>query len=240
MSDDRGMEAVKAVIKTTPEPILIGLASLIFAVGLTVAAAVSLDCGSFEEGKWWQFSFHDHCSLGTFTLNRVTTVLILYLVAVLVCICVLFLTNKIASNKNNDGLTKIRNKIKGHWQVKATTTDGTEWEGDAHFTIDRKLRKLFLSVDAPARSIYKEHIINTWDISLNPREDPMKITYFVEDSFPLVDGRCITRLVVARLKWVFSPQDGQEYLQGTWYDLAPVETATQTSGPVLFSRRWRH
>lgn len=81
----------------------------------------------------------------------------------------------------DDALSGVRKKLIGEWKMSATSEDGTAWEGDGTFEIEPEYRKLHLLIDLPARPPMAKKIMDIYDISINPRENPISISYFVDD-----------------------------------------------------------
>jgi hypothetical protein len=231
---------VVAVIKITPAPIILVIVSFVMSMTLMYSFIDSLGCNAFTGSNELSqlFRFKDTCDIGTLTLNGATLFFGSLLISICVTLVFVFLMTKMIFVKNDDALSDIRRELKGEWQIISTSSDGAEWRGTAHYDIDR-LHKLVLTMTLPARGPYAQYHLSTYDISLNPRTDPIKITYFIDDRFPISTGGSIDRLLVVILRWVYNPGDGLEHLDGVWYDLNPPASSMRNSGPITFTRKRR-
>ncbi len=188
--------------------------------------------GCTQEYKSWLSLFHlaDNCSFG----NEGTIVGLTTIVSLAVALLVIWLSFAMFEAGKDDALVGIRKKLVGKWDIEAMGADGKPWNGTGTFEIEKEYRKLRLIMEIPSRPPYASTTLNIYDISINPRRDPMTINYFVDDKFQIEDGHEEARLFVTKLAWVVT--EDKELLQGIWYDLMPPSDQSLRAGHLKFSR----
>jgi hypothetical protein len=228
--------AVIAIATRTPKPIYWAIGIILLTFMLTLTGINVLGCTDLQDSDSLLksiFSLRAECRYSP-NLSGWQVAIGSLLVGGLLSFLVVKACLWLFEDSKDDALSGVRKKLIGAWHVEAIGDDDNPWTGTAEFEIEEEFRKLLLIIKIPSRPPYEPLILNTYDIVINPRRDPMRITYFVDETFQLTNGGSVARSVVVRLSWVVSHD--KDMLQGSWHDLLPPDNSKRTAGRITFER----
>jgi len=228
---DIAKDITKIVVEATPKPLWIVLGDILFGILLAVAFLRMTDAIiTTTEAPYLKLA-------GTvvYGLPAWLGCMLVLLAGLGIALLLTLVAIKAFDERYDDALTPLRKSLVGPWSLTATTSDGAPaWHGNANFVID-ELKKLRIELTIPQSEAYEELPVNVVDISLNPRTEPVTITYFCSMRF-VKRHRANERDEGTEIREFFVRMERKqiknvEKLNGSWHELT-----NPAAGSISFER----
>jgi hypothetical protein len=219
-------DVAKIIVEVTPKPVWIAVGDIVCGIVLAVIFLAITD-GITLSLKQPYFALPNANIYG---LPAYAACALVLLASLAVAFVITYVLVKAFDERYDDALTPLRKSLLGEWRLKATTSNGSPaWTGRARFVID-DLKKLRIELTLPESDLYRGLPVNVVDISLNPRAEPMTITYFCSMRFVRrQDNGIDIREFFVRMER--KRIDNLEELNGSWHELTNSGT-----GAISFER----